>query len=340
MEDILQEIEAFGVEARDALDHVSSLEDVRRLKSLFVGRNGKISNLLSRMRDLDPALRPKVGKMLNELKCLIEERCRELEERFESGAKGKGGIPIDITLPPRRFVSGTPHPVAIVMGEIVDVFVKMGFSVFEGPEIETEFYNFEALNTPKDHPARDMQATFYLSDKFLLRTHTSPVQIRVMKMMHPPIAMISPGRVYRRDTPDLTHSPQFHQVEGLLVDTNITFGDLKGVMGDFVRRTFGDSVRTRFRPSFFPFTEPSAELEISCVACGGSGCSVCKGSGWIEILGCGMVDPNVFEAVGYGIDTYTGFAFGMGVERIAMLKYGVNDIRLFYENDIRFLNQF
>ncbi|MBE9486908.1 MAG: phenylalanine--tRNA ligase subunit alpha, partial [Chloroflexi bacterium] len=234
---------------------------------------------------------------------------------------------------------GSKHPVTLVTEEIVEIFSRLGFAVAEGPEIEQDFYNFEALNIPKDHPARDMQDTFYISEDLVLRTHTSPVQIRTMLKQQPPVRVIAPGTVYRRDS-DLTHSPMFHQIEGFLVDKKVTFGDLKGVLTHFLREFFGEELEVRFRPSFFPFTEPSAEVDIACVICGGNGCRVCGGTGWLEILGSGMIDPAVFASVEYDAELYSGFAFGMGLERIAMLKYGVNDLRLFFENDLRFLRQF
>ncbi|MEK7713770.1 MAG: phenylalanine--tRNA ligase subunit alpha, partial [Deltaproteobacteria bacterium] len=235
--------------------------------------------------------------------------------------------------------AGKRHPLSIVMDEVVGIFTRIGFSVADGPEIETDYYNFEALNIPRDHPARDMQDTFYISEDIVLRTHTSPVQIRTMERQAPPIRIIAPGSVYRCDS-DVTHSPMFHQVEGLIVDKGISFGDLKGILKTFVGEMFGEDVSLRFRPSFFPFTEPSAEVDIQCVLCRGDGCRVCSGTGWLEIMGCGMVDPAVFNFVKYDPEIYTGFAFGMGIERIAMLKYKINDIRLFFENDVRFLNQF
>ncbi|MFC2088342.1 phenylalanine--tRNA ligase subunit alpha, partial [Calditrichota bacterium] len=254
--------------------------------------------------------------------------------------KDKNSEIIDLTLPGRKTFIGRMHPLSIVLEEIKRIFYNMGFRVEDGPEIETDFYNFEALNIPKDHPARDMQDTLYITEDIVLRTHTSPVQIRVMQANKPPISIIAPGRVYRRDTPDASHSPFFHQVEGLVVDEGINFGDLKGVITAFAHKMFGSDIKVRFRPSFFPFTEPSAEYDFNCVFCRGKGCKVCKNTGWVEISGAGMVDPNVFDAVGYDSEEYTGYAFGMGVDRIAMLKYGIDDIRLFFENDLRFLNQF
>jgi phenylalanyl-tRNA synthetase alpha chain len=282
-----------------------------------------------------------VGSLVNAFKDTFEEvyatRLSSLEDQEISARLSRETI--DVTLPGRRSVRGSLHPVSLVTDDIVDIFSRLGFSVEEGPEIEKDFYNFEALNIPKDHPARDMQDTFYINDDLVLRTHTSPVQIRTMLKQPPPIRIIAPGTVYRRDS-DLTHSPMFHQIEGFLVDERVTFGDLKGILTHFLNEYFGTGLQVRFRPSFFPFTEPSAEVDIACVICGGSGCRVCGGTGWLEILGCGMIDPEVFAAVSYDAKKYSGFAFGMGLERIAMLKYGVSDLRLFFENDIRFLKQF
>ncbi len=337
---------------REALEQLKekALSELRRLDSLkalkdfrvkFLGKKGELTQLLKRMRELAPEERPAFGRLINELKetleGLIAEKERELKELEKRKRLERERI--DITLPGRRPSIGVLHPVTLVMEEIVDVFVSMGFQIAEGPEIEEDYYNFEALNIPPDHPARDMQDTFYIDGKRLLRTHTSPVQIRVMEKYPLPIRIIAPGRVYRRDF-DVSHTPMFHQVEGLLVDEKVTFAELKGTLEEFARRVFGEETKVRFRPSFFPFTEPSAEMDIGCVICKGSGCRVCKGTGWLEILGCGMVDPEVFKSVNYDPDKVTGYAFGLGVERIAMLKYGIDDIRLFFENDLRFLSQF
>lgn len=339
---LLEQISGIESEVKAASSGPLRLEDAKNLKIEYLGKKGKITEILKQFGTLSPEDRPLIGKRINELKTFVETRIDELIAALEkeaSTAKMRASA-IDITLPPRYQGPGRIHVIIKTFYELIDVFTNMGFSVFEGPEIETDFYNFEALNHPPDHPARDSQDTFYITKDLLLRTHTSPVQIRVMQKNKPPIFMIGPGAVYRRDTPDLTHSPKFHQVEGLMVDKRITFGDLKGVLTEFIHKVFGASTNVRFRPSFFPFTEPSAELDIQCVFCGGAGCPVCKHSGWLEILGCGMVDPNVFEAINYDPDEVSGFAFGMGVERIAMLKYNINDIRFFYENDIRFLKQF
>lgn len=341
-EKVLEQIKAIEEEVRAAFRGLSCLDDAKALRVSFLGKKGRITEILKQLGSLDEDDRPVIGRAINELKSFVEAECSgrvaELEEAAET--KKMEGEVVDITLPPRLVEPGRTHPIIKTYYELVDVFCGMGFSVYEGPEVETDFYNFEALNHPKDHPARDLQDTFYFDEERLLRTHTSPVQIRVMQKTKPPVFMIGPGVVYRRDTPDLTHSPKFHQVEGLMVDKRITFGDLKGVLTEFIHKVFGEKTLVRFRPSFFPFTEPSAELDIECQMCGGAGCAVCKESGWLEILGCGMVDPNVLQAVNYDPDKVCGFAFGMGVERIAMLKYNISDIRLFYENDIRFLKQF
>jgi phenylalanyl-tRNA synthetase alpha chain len=283
-----------------------------------------------------------VGREANEAKAGIEselEARQSVLEGLERRARLAADRP-DLTLPGRRVVPGGLHPLTQVHDEIVDVFTGMGFAVAEGPEVELDYYNFEALNIPRDHPARDMQDTFYVSDEVLLRTHTSPMQIRTMERQPPPVRIIVPGRVYRRDALDMTHSPVFHQVEGLAVDRNISMGDLRGTLELFARELFGPDSQIRFRPSFFPFTEPSAEVDVLCFACKGAGCRLCKGSGWLEILGSGMVHPQVLRTVGYDPEEVTGWAFGMGVERVAMLRYGIDDIRLFYETDLRFLEQF
>ena len=323
------------------LKEVSTTEELEKLRVEFIGRKGKVTQLLKEIPNLPPEERKEFGKACNVLKAEIEsavkEKLKELKEREKRERLEKERI--DVTLPGRRRGLGALHPVTKTLKEIVKIFTSMGFTVAEGPEIETDFYNFEALNIPKGHPAREMQDTFYISDDVVLRTHTSPVQVRVMEKHQPPIQIIAPGKVYRKDA-DVTHTPMFHQVEGLMVDEKVTFADLKGVLEVFLKEIFGSDTKVRFRPSYFPFTEPSAEVDIGCVICGGKGCKVCKGTGWLEILGCGMVDPAVFKAVEINPETYQGFAFGMGVERIAMLKYGIDDLRLFFENDLRFLRQF
>ncbi len=323
------------------LQGISDEVSLQNLKAKYVGRKGVITEILKGMKDVPAQDRPKMGQLINEVKTAIEDAFDKKAAYLKDEKKKKAIAEekIDVTLPARGVTVGAKHPVTQVMEEIIGIFEKMGFEVAEGPEIETDYYNFEALNIPKNHPARDMQDTFYISDDVVLRTHTSPVQIRVMEKQQPPIKIIAPGRVYRCDS-DVSHTPMFHQIEGLLVDKNITFGDLKGVLTEFLRLVFGEGIGVRFRPSFFPFTEPSAEVDIECVICEGKGCRVCKESGWLEILGCGMVDPEVFRSVKYDPEIYSGFAFGMGIERITMLKFGINDIRLFFENDIRFLKQF
>ena len=323
------------------LKSVSTTEELERLRVEYIGRKGKVTQLLKEIPKLPPEERKEFGRACNVLKSEIEEaikeKLKELKEKEKRERLEKERI--DVTLPGRRRGVGALHPVTKTLKEIVKIFTSMGFTVAEGPEIETDFYNFEALNIPKGHPAREMQDTFYISDDVVLRTHTSPVQVRVMEKHQPPIQIIAPGKVYRKDA-DVTHTPMFHQVEGLMVDEKVTFADLKGVLEVFLKEIFGSDTKVRFRPSYFPFTEPSAEVDIGCVICGGKGCKVCKGTGWLEILGCGMVDPAVFKAVDINPEIYQGFAFGMGVERIAMLKYGIDDLRLFFENDLRFLRQF
>ncbi len=338
MENRIQQLQEEALRDLNAAEDLKSLQDVR-VKVL--GKKGALTEIMKGMRDLAPEQRPLVGNLVNGLKDLFEEAfsARQNALQTQELATRLANEKIDVTLPGRKPFSGSLHPVTLVKREIVDIFARLGFSVEEGPEIEQDFYNFEALNMPKDHPARDMQDTFYFDDDLVLRTHTSPVQIRTMAKQKPPIRIVAPGTVYRRDS-DLTHSPMFHQIEGFLVDEKVTFGDLKGVLTHFLNEFFGAGLDVRFRPSFFPFTEPSAEVDIACVICGGEGCRVCGGTGWLEILGCGMIDPAVFASVNYDAENLSGFAFGMGLERIAMLKYGVNDLRLFFENDLRFLKQF
>jgi phenylalanyl-tRNA synthetase alpha chain len=327
--------------ALEDLEGATSGSDLEQVRVKYLGKKGLLTQLLRSMASLPPAERPVVGREANEAKARIEaELDRRLGVALQAARRARLAADlVDLTLPGRRVEPGQIHPLSRVLDEIVNVFVGLGFTVAEGPEVELDHYNFEALNIPRDHPARDMQDTFYVSDEVLLRTHTSPVQIRTMLAQKPPVRIICPGTVYRRDA-DITHSPMFHQVEGLAVDRDISMGDLKGTLELFARELFGSESRIRFRPSFFPFTEPSAEVDVLCFLCQGGGCRVCKGSGWLEILGCGMVHPQVFRNVGYDPEEVTGWAFGMGVERVAMLKYGVDDIRLFFENDLRFLAQF
>jgi len=316
-------------------------EELDRLRIETLGRKGKLTLLLRSVRVLPPEGRRQAGEQANTVKQELEAKIDELLIHLQDEARRQALAQeqLDITLPGTPLPRGRVHPITQVMARVVDIFMRMGFQVAKGPQVELDYYNFEALNIPHDHPARDMHDTFYFSDEVLLRTHTSPVQIRVMERQRPPIQIIAPGAVYRRDS-DISHTPMFHQVEGLMVDEGISFAHLKGVLTFFAHEIFGQGTPLRFRPSFFPFTEPSAEVDIGCVICKGEGCRICKGSGWLEILGAGMVDPEVFRIVGYDPEEVTGFAFGMGIERIAMLKYGINDIRLFFTNDLRFLRQF
>jgi len=336
-----QKLADIELAAAEVAQQISSEAELQQEKARYLGRKGELTAIMKGMGQLSAEERPQVGALANQVKERLEELFSErLNELHQAELDRRLATErIDVTLPGRRVRSGNKHPIVQITEEITEIFAALGFGVAEGPEVEKDFYNFEALNIPKDHPARDMQDTFYISDDVVLRTHTSPVQIRTMLKQAPPVRVIAPGAVYRRDS-DLTHSPMFHQVEGFLVDHHVTFGDLKGILTKFVDECFGKGTGVRFRPSFFPFTEPSAEVDIACVICGGSGCRVCGHSGWLEILGSGMIDPEVFKSVGYDPEVYSGFAFGMGIERIAMLKYGVNDLRLFFENDLRFLRQF
>lgn len=324
-----------------AVNRAETLEQLEQARVAVLGRKSRLTQMMRELSDLSAEERPKAGKVVNEVKKRLTEAFDLRRSRLvaESRSRQIASQIVDVTLPGRTVPLGRRHSLMQTLRQIEDIFVSMGFAVALGPEIENDFNNFAALNFPEEHPARDMQDTFYLGGGWLLRTHTSPVQIRTMLATQPPLAIIAPGRVFRADA-DVTHSPQFHQVEGLVVDRRITLGDLKGVLQAFAHRMFGAQYRTRFRASFFPFTEPSAEMDIGCVMCNGQGCRVCGGSGWLEILGAGMVHPAVFENVGYDPEKWTGFAFGLGVERIAMLKYGISDIRLFFENDMRFLAQF
>ncbi len=333
-EQIVEEAEAAASEASDS-------KSLYEAKMRFLGRQGKIASLMQRMKDLAAEHRPAFGKQVNALRARLEEMFAEHEVHMKERELQRklAGEQVDVTMPGRRHAEGTLHPVTRVKNELIGIFSGMGFEVFEGPEIENDYYNFTALNTPADHPARDMQDTFYLTDEFLLRTQTSAGQIRLMEKKKPPIKMLSPGRVFRSDD-DATHSPMFHQMEGLVVDKGITLCDLQGMLDEFARTMFSENSKTRLRPSYFPFTEPSVEVDVSCYMCGGKGCALCKGTGWIEVLGAGMVNRHVLENCGIDPDEYTGFAFGMGIERIAMLKYGINNIKLLTENDVRFLKQF
>jgi phenylalanyl-tRNA synthetase alpha chain len=338
---VLNELERVWNEGAISISQASTEKEISEIRVKVLGKKGSLTQLLKRLGTLPEADRREIGKRANQVKedleGKIEEALLQIEERERREALEREKI--DVTLPGRRLPIGKRHPLTQILDEIIDIFSRLGFEVVEGPEVELDYYNFEALNIPKGHPAREMQATFFISDDVVLRTHTSPMEVRTMEKHPPPVRIISPGPCYRRDS-DPTHSPMFHQVEGLLVDKGITFADLKGVLTFFVHQMFGKETRLRFRPSFFPFTEPSAEVDIECVMCGGKGCGVCSNTGWLEILGSGMTDPAVFGFVNYDPEEVTGFAFGMGVERIAMLKFGINDIRLFFTNDLRFLRQF
>ena len=331
------ELEGFKVEIAKALN----LDEVQKVKTRYIGPKSLVVNTLGNIRNLPVELRPFVGKEANIIKKTIEAGLEEKEKQLKSVQfdadlrKEK----MDLSLPGRHITSGRKNIISLVIDEIEAIFVGMGFDIAEGPEVETDYYNFEALNTPADHPARSLHDTFFISDDVLLRTHTSPVQIRYMEKNKPPVYIIVPGKVYRKDY-DISHTPMFTQIEGLVIDKNISFGNLKWTLETFVHEVFGKDRKVRFRPHYFPFTEPSAEVDVSCNICNGKGCRVCSGSGWLEILGAGMVDPNLYRYVDYNAQEVNGFAFGMGIERICMLKYGINDIRLFYENDIRFLEQF
>ncbi|MFZ0391137.1 MAG: phenylalanine--tRNA ligase subunit alpha [Calditrichia bacterium] len=319
------------------LKQIKNRQDFESVRVKYLGKKGLLQGLFRQMKDVDPQERPAFGKDINDLKAFAEKQLDELKPRFEIKKKDAS---LDTTLPGRKPPLGRRHPLTRTLDDVKRFFRSMGFTVAVGPDVESDIYNFEALNIPKNHPARDMQDTIYLNPELMLRTHTSPVQIRTMLKQKPPVRIIAPGRVYRRDTPDASHSPFFHQVEGLCVDTDVSFGDLKAVIAQLARYLFGADIQVRFRPSFFPFTEPSMEYDFNCVLCRGKGCRVCKNTGWVEISGAGMVHPNVFKAVNYDPDKYTGYAFGMGVDRIAMMRHSIDDIRLFFENDLRFLQQF
>ena len=328
--------------ARTQIDETDSLERLNEIKVGLLGKKGELTEVLKGMKDVAPEERPQVGQIVNETRQAIEEmlenaRTDLAKKRRELQMKAEV---IDVTLPAKKNNVGHRHPNTIALEEVEKIFVGMGYEVVEGPEVEYDYYNFEALNIPANHPAKDEQDTFYINDKILLRTQTSPVQVRQMERGHLPIRMIAPGRVFRADEVDATHSPSFHQIEGMVIDKNITFADLKGTLQEFARELFGEDTKVKFRPHHFPFTEPSAEMDVTCFKCGGKGCRFCKGEGWIEILGCGMVHPKVLKMSGIDPEEYSGFAFGVGLERIALLKYEIDDMRLLYENDARFLKQF
>ena len=335
------ELQSLETEAKEQLAQLSGIDQLEDFRIRYLGRKGRFTAIMRQLGTVTAEERPRLGQLANTVKKEIEELFEEKFTSFKSasGTAGRNDTAPDLTLPGRCPAAGSLHPVTRVMNEACQIFEQLGFSVAEGPDVETDHYNFEALNISAHHPARDMHDTFYVSDSILLRTHTSPMQARIMEAQQPPLRVIAPGKVYRCDS-DITHTAMFHQVEGFLVDRDISFADLKGVLTVFMREMFEQELPLRFRPSFFPFTEPSAEVDIACVMCNGEGCRVCKKTGWLEILGSGMIDPEVFKMVGYDPEVYSGFAFGLGIERIAMLKYGIDDIRLFYENDQRFLSQF
>ena len=337
-----EQLENIRQQAQEELAKASSKQELEALRVKYLGKKGELTAILKQMGKLSPEERPVIGQLANE----VRENITQLLESAQADIKTKernaklAAEKLDVTLPRKKHELGNKHPLSIVLDEIKEIFVGMGFDIVDGPEVEYDYYNFEALNIPKDHPARDTQDTFYINDNIVLRTQTSPVQIRVMEKQKPPIRIISPGRVYRSDAVDATHSPLFHQIEGLVVDKGITFADLKGTLETFVKRLYGEDSVVRFRPHHFPFTEPSAEVDVQCFNCKGAGCRLCKNEGWIEILGCGMVHPKVLENCNIDPEEYTGFALGLGLERVAMRRYNIDDMRLFYENDVRFLSQF
>ncbi len=337
-----QELEAIRQRAISELEAAKGQQELETLRVKYLGKKGEVTAILKKTGSLSAEERPVIGQLANEVRTMIEDeitkRAAELKEAIlQERLKNEA---LDVTLPGRQRPLGASHPLSIVLDEIKEIFVGMGFDIVDGPEVETDYYNFEALNIPKNHPARDTQDTFYINENILLRTQTSPVQVRVMEKQKPPIRIISPGRVYRSDAVDATHSPLFHQIEGLVVAEGITFADLKGTLETFVKRLYGEDSVVRFRPHHFPFTEPSAEVDVQCFNCHGEGCRLCKGEGWIEILGCGMVHPKVLQNCGIDPEKYSGFALGMGLERVVMRRYNIDDLRLFYENDVRFLKQF
>ena len=328
--------------AEEALESAKSAEALEELRIRFLGKKGELTSVMKGMGALSPEERPRIGQLANEVRDFIgseleKQKTKILEAAQEQKIKDET---IDVTIPGKSCSCGGKHPLTLALEDLEDIFIGMGFSIAEGPEVELDYYNFEALNIPKNHPARDTQDTFYINDNVVLRTQTSPVQVRTMEIQKPPIRVISPGRVYRSDAVDATHSPVFHQVEGLVIDKGITMADLKGTLELFAKKLYGENTKLRFRPHHFPFTEPSAEVDISCFNCGGEGCRICKGEGWIEILGCGMVHPKVLKNCGIDPDVYSGFAFGIGLERVTQFRYDVTDMRLYYENDVRFLDQF
>ncbi|ABN51455.1 MAG TPA: phenylalanine--tRNA ligase subunit alpha [Hungateiclostridium thermocellum] len=337
-----EQLNSIRVQAEQELSNVGTIAELENIRVKYLGKKGELTAVLRGMGSLSPEERPVIGQLANEIRAYIESRIEEARNELikkERSQKLEREV-IDVTMPGKRKMLGKKHPLSIVIDEIKDVFIGMGYEIAEGPEVELDYYNFEALNIPRNHPARDVQDTFYINNNILLRTQTSPVQIRVMENKKPPIKIICPGRVYRSDAVDATHSPIFHQVEGLVVDKGVTMGDLVGTLRVFAKSLFGEKTEIRLRPHHFPFTEPSAEVDVSCWACGGTGCRICKNEGWIEILGAGMVHPKVLEVCGIDPEVYSGFAFGLGVERTAMGRFNIDDMRLLYENDIRFLKQF
>ncbi len=337
-----EKLHALLEQAKADISSVKGLKDLEDLRIKYLGKKGEVTLVLKNMKDLSQEERPLVGKIANEIREEIEllidtvkedKKSYEIEIQLEKEA-------IDVTMPSKSVVRGHKHPINVALDEIMEIFLGMGFKIAEGPEVETVYNNFDALNAPIDHPSRSLSDTFYITDDLILRTQTSPIQVRTMQNQKPPIKIIAPGRCFRNDEIDATHSPMFHQIEGLVIDKNITMADLKGTLDMFAKRLFGSQTKTKFRPHYFPFTEPSGEVDVSCFKCGGEGCRFCKGSGWIEILGCGMVHPNVLEECGIDSKTYNGFAFGMGLDRVTMLKYEIDDIRVLFENDIRFIKQF
>ena len=336
------QLEAIEKQAFAELESAQDLKALDAVRVKYLGKKGELTAILKQMGKLSAEERPVIGQLANQIRAQIEEKLEETKTELEGKMLDQrlATETLDVTMPGKRSVLGKKHPISIVLDELKEIFMGMGFDVAQGPDVELDYYNFEALNIPKDHPARDTQDTFYINDNVVLRTQTSPMQIRVMEKQKPPIRIIAPGRVYRSDALDATHSPLFHQVEGLVVDKNITMADLKGTLEVFVKRLYGEDSVVRFRPHHFPFTEPSAELDVQCFNCHGEGCRLCKGEGWIEILGCGMVHPKVLENCGIDPEEYSGFAFGIGLERLVMRRYNIDDLRLFYENDVRFLNQF
>ena len=340
--DVKETVSEILDEFKKEYSQANDLDALEDLRIKYLGKKGEVQKLFNKMGSIPAEKRPVLGKEANILKQKIEAELNEKKEKFEAEAKAKklAEETIDVTLPGKTINQGARHPLSVVTEELEDIFIGLGFEIAEGPELEDEYHNFEALNIPENHPARDLQDTLYFNDSFLLRTHTSPVQVRTMENSKPPIRIIAPGRVYRADELDASHSPVFHQLEGLVIDENITFGDLKGTIRAMVEEIYGKDQEVRFRPSYFPFTEPSAEVDVSCIVCQGEGCSLCSRTGWLEIMGSGMVHPNVLRMSGIDPEKYSGFAFGMGIDRITLLKYGINDIRLLFENDRRFLKQF